>query len=76
MHDFFRDLEYTGKPEFFSAVTCLLLGKGMKVNPEWLHDRQRDLQRFSKQYYLQHGLCMVPARVVRAICRGLDSVEP
>ena len=76
LKEYFDNLGYTGKPEFFSAMACLLLGKGMHVNPDWLLHRQQDLEDFSQEYSNHHGLDMVPARVVRAVHKGLKASDP
>ena len=76
LHEYFKDVGYSGKPEFFSAMTCLLLGKGMKVNPSWLQANQHKIQSFRKQYQSHHGLQMVPARVVRGIRLGVAAEDP
>ena len=76
LQDYFEDIGFTGQPELFSAMACLLLGKGMKMNPQWLEDRKHELQTFSQQYRFLHKLDIVPARAVRAVHKGIDPTEP
>lgn len=75
LQDYFNDVGFTGKPEFFSAMACLLLGKGMHINPQWLEDHTHELQTFSKKYRSHHKLHVVPARAVRAVIKGDDPGE-
>lgn len=76
LRSYFQDVGYSGRPEFFSAMTCLLLGKGMKVNPTWLQVNRHKIQSFRKQYHSHHSLHMVPARVVRALLLGKAVQDP
>ena len=73
LYDYLRDLSYQGRPEFFSAHACLLLGKSMRVNPKWMLEHGKDLQDFRASYRRIHHIDMVPGRVVNAIRCGHDA---
>ena len=58
--EFFSDLRYTGRPEFWSMFGCLLLTPSMWFTSEWLLSRCRLLRRAMRSQ-LRHGLMRVPA---------------
>ena len=58
--EFFSDLQYTGRPEFWSMFSCLLLTSSMWLTSEWLSERCRSLRRAMRSQ-LRHGLMRVPA---------------
>ena len=73
LYDYLQDLSYRGRPEFFSAYACLLLGKSMRVNPEWIQEHSKELQAFNASYRRIHHIDMVPGRVVKAVRCGHDA---
>ena len=76
LHSYLKDFNFTARPEFFSAFACLLLGKGMQVNPAWLQDNRVQLMAFSKAYRTKHKVDCAPARVVRAVRDGYSPSDP
>ena len=74
LQDFFSNLEYAGRPEFFSMFACLLGNAALRVRPAWLLKHCLALRRKMLACYSLHGLMAVPARCVRALVE--ENSEP
>ena len=64
--EFFSDLQYTGRPEFWSMFSCLLLTSSMWLTDEWLSSQCSSL-RTAMRSQLRHGLMRVPALCVQDV---------
>ena len=63
LHKFFEDLNYSGRPEFWSMFACLLLTRAMWRNPDWYVNHKHELKAALRSQ-LHHGLQRVPALCV------------
>ena len=70
LDNFFALLGYTGRPEFFSMFTCLLLTAELRVNPAWTRHFAGDLKRCMGDYASAHGLPKLPSLCVAELVKA------
>ena len=64
--EFFSDLQYTGRPEFWSMFSCLLLTRSMWLSDAWLLHHCASLRKaMCSQHH--HRIMRLPALCVRDV---------
>ena len=71
---FFRDLEYDGRPEFFTFWSCLLLTKLARKSPEWFDSHADAIEKHRLRYRRNYGIDIVPVRSVLQVARNVLNV--
>ena len=60
-------LEYRGRVELLTMVTCLLLNPRMRFSPQWFADHRRILCRHMVQQHREHGVYRLPELCVKDV---------
>lgn len=75
--DFFGDLGYDGRPEFFSMFSCLLMTPPCSTRSDaWYKANARKLRRLMASYRTEHGLHPTPAHSLSLMRPGKRLSQP
>lgn len=67
LREFFQEVHFDGRPELFTMFTCLLLGKGMRLSPQWYRKHGKHLTRLMLGQGRRTGVMRLPVVCVHDV---------
>ena len=74
LESFFKNLDYDGRPEFFTFWACLLLTRLSRKSPEWFRRSASKIRQHRMRYHRMYGIDIVPVRCVQQIERNVFNI--